>query len=227
MNEPSPKPGSSEGKGKSVMVWAGVGCGTILVIAVVCISMLVGFCKKKFGEFAANPEKAAAEMVLKYHPELEMISQDDEKGEMTIRTKDGKEMTMSYKDVSKGIFTIKDAEGNVMQVGETDLSNVPAWVPQPGGVKSHTGAVHSQEADRVYGIFNVTTAEPVQAVEAHFKSEAEKLNMGSSSSSSAAVVDGVETRMLSFEGNGKKLSVIISAKAGEDTQVNVSYEESK
>lgn len=228
MNEPSSNPqGSHEGKGKPIIAWVGIGCGTILVIAVVCIAMLVGFCKRKVGEFTDNPEKAAAELMVKYNPDLKMVSQDDAKGEMTIRTKDGQEMTMSYKDISKGKFTIRDADGNVTQVGEdADLSNVPAWVPRVQGMTTGAGSFQSQEGGKVSGIFNATTRDSVEVVEAYFKSEAEKLNLASSSQSSAKV-DGVETRALSYEGGGKVLTIILTAKAGEDTQVNVSYEETK
>lgn len=228
MNDPSSNPqGSQQGKGKPILALVGIGCGTILVIAVVCVAMLVGFCRKKVGEFTNNPEKAAAEMMIKLHPELKMVSQDEEKGEMTIRTKDGQEMTMSYKDISNGRFTFRDAEGNVTQVGEdADLSNVPAWVPRLPGMTAGAGTLHSQEAGRVYGIYNATTRDPVEKVDAYFKSEAEKLNLASSSQTSATV-DGVENRVLSYEGGGKVLNIILTAKAGDETQVNVSYEETK
>ncbi len=87
------------------MGWVGIGCGTVLIIAILVISLLVGFCKRTMGdlsEFQRNPEKAAAELMVRMNPELEMVSRDEGAGEMTIRTKDGEEIVLSYKDISEG-----------------------------------------------------------------------------------------------------------------------------
>ena len=43
-------------------------------------------------------------MMVRMNPDVEKVSQDETKGEMTIRTKDGKEMTSRYKDIAEGKF---------------------------------------------------------------------------------------------------------------------------
>jgi hypothetical protein len=213
-------------KGMPVIAWVGIGCGTIVVLCIIGFSALVGMCSRKMSEFKANPEKSAAELMVKMNPDLNVVSQDESKGVMTIRTKDGQEMTMSYKDVSKGQFTIKDAKGNVTQLGQSDLSNVPSWVPRVPGMKTANGSFQTQEGNKTSGVYNTTTTETADNLENSLKAEAEKLGLSSSNRSSFSA-DGTETRSLVYEGGGKKLSFIITSKAGEDGQVVVGYEESK
>ncbi len=227
MNTPdSPPPVAPAKKGLSAIAWVGIGCGTILLIAVVVVSLLVGMCSRKLGDFSKNPEKAAAEMMVSMNPDLKKVSQDDSKGEMTIRTKDGQEMTLSYKDVSNGKFTIKDAKGNVTQFGQSDLKSVPEWVPRLPGMKTSTGSFHTQDGGKITGIYNATSEGPIDTIEESFKTEAKKLKMTESSRSST-YTDGTDNRILAYEGGGRKLTLIITAKVDEDIQMQVAYEETK
>ena len=230
MNESTPIPPAAPAKkGLPVLGWVGIGCGTVLVIAVVVVSLMVGWCKRTVGglsEFKNNPEKAAAELMVKMNPDLTKISQDDAKGEMTIRTKDGQEMTLSYKEVTEGKFTVKDAQGNIAQVGKSDLSTVPAWVPRVPKMKSTTGSYLNQKEGQIAGFYSATTDESSNGLEEFFKLEAGKLKMPEAVRTSFNT-DGVENRILTYEGDGRKLSIIITGKPGEDLQVNVSYEEEK
>jgi len=230
MNESTSNPPAAPAKkGLPVLGWVGIGCGTVLVIAVVVVSLMVGWCKRTVGglsEFKNNPEKAAAELMVKMNPDLTKISQDDAKGEMTIRTKDGQEMTLSYKEVTEGKFTVKDAQGNIAQVGKSDLSTVPAWVPRVPKMKSTTGSYLNQKEGQIAGFYSATTDESSNGLEEFFKLEAGKLKMPEAVRTSFNT-DGVENRILTYEGDGRKLSIIITGKPGEDLQVNVSYEEEK
>src|SRR5690606_13549317 len=102
MNEmpptPPEPPAIQEKKGIPPLGWVGIGCGTLVVIAVLVISLLIGWCKKTVGDFSdfqKNPEKAAAELMVRMNPDVEKVSENDATGEMTIRTKDGKEVTLN------------------------------------------------------------------------------------------------------------------------------------
>ena len=229
MNEIPPVPPVPEPKkGLPVLGWIGIGCGTILIIGVITISLLIGWCKRTVGDisdFQNNPGKAAAEMMVKFHPEVEKISQDDAAGEMTIRTKDGKEVTMSYKDISEGKFAITDAEGNTAEFGGTDLSKIPAWVPRLPGQANVISAFQNQAGGKSSGVYVATTNQPAEELTEFFKAEAETLKTTSSSISSTAV-NGVETRNLTFSGSGKTLTIVITSKPGTDTEVSVGFTES-
>jgi len=208
------------------IAWVGIGCGTIIVLCILGFSVLVGMCNRKLADFKANPEKSAAELMVKMNPKLKVLSQDESKGTMTIRTEDGKEMTMSYKDLSEGKFTVKDDKGNVTQIGQSDLSNLPTWVPKVAGMKTSPGSFQTTEGNKTTGVYNSTYSESADSLESSFKAEAEKLGLTSSNKSSFSA-DGAETRTLVYEGGGKKLSFIITSKAGEDNHVVVGYEETK
>lgn len=216
-------------KGIPVLGWVGIGCGTLLIIAILVISLLIGWCKRTVGdlsEFQNNPEKAAAEMMVRMHPDVEKVSQDDAKGEMTLRTKDGKEMTLSYKDISEGKFAVLDAPGNLVEFAGTDLSTLPAWVPRVPDMITATASIMNQENGKTSGLYTATSAIPVAELEEFFRTEAEKLKPTSSSRSST-MVNGVESRILNFEGSGRKLNIVITSKPGEDVQVSVGFEEGK
>ena len=216
-------------KGIPVLGWLGIGCGTIVIIGIVIIALLVGWCKRKVGdlsEFQRNPEKASAELMVKLNPDLKLVSQDESKGEMTIKTKDGQEVTMSYKDISQGKFTIKDADGNVTQIGGADLSTLPAWVPQVAGLKDVSCSSQKKPADQIAGFYMGTSSDTPDQLEEFFKKQAKKQGM-TDASRSAFESDGVATRSLSYEGGGRKLSVMIAAKQGEPASVQVSFEGGK
>ena len=230
MNENAPTPPvASTKKGLPMLGWVGIGCGTLLVIAVVVIFLMVGWFKRAVGdvsEFKKNPEKAAAELMVKMNPDLKKVSQDDANGEMTIRTKDGQEMTMSYKDVSTGKFTIKDAQGNTSQIGQSDLTNVPKWVPRVPKMKTATGSFQTKDAGKVTGLYSATTTATAGEVEEFFKAEAGRLELTESSRTSFSA-DGTENRVIVYEGGGHQLNLVITGKPGAEVQVNVGYEESQ
>jgi len=207
--------------------WVGIGCGTLVIIAVVILTMLVGWCTRTVGnisDFQKNPEKAAAELMVKMNPDVEKVSEDDSRGEMTIRTKDGKEVTLRYKDISEGKFSYTDAEGNAGHFGQTDLSNVPAWVPRVPSTKAVLMSMQNSKSGNLSGLYSATSTDSTDVLDEFFKAEAGKLNFTESSRSTLSG-NGVETRNLSYAGDGRKLNIILTGKPGEDVQVNVGYEE--
>lgn len=214
-------------KGMPVLGWVGIGCGTMVLLAIVAMVLMGFWVRQKVGdlsEFQKNPEKAAAEMMVRLNPDLTKVSQDDAKGEMTIRTKDGQEMTLSYKDISEGKFTIKDAQGNVTQIGKSDLSKVPAWVPQVPGLKT-TSAVTQNNADgKLSGLYVASSSESISKVEEFFKAATENLKFTETSRQSFNA-DGVENLIVMYECGGRKINLVLTGKPGEDVQANVGYEE--
>lgn len=229
-NAPPPTPSLPQPKkGIPVLGWVGIGCGTILVIAIIAVSLLVGWCKRTVGdlsEFQKNPEKAAAEMMVRMNPDVKKISQDDTKGEMTIRTKDGKEITMRYKDIAEGKFMVTDAEGNIAELGGTDLSQVPSWVPRVPDVKTAVSTFKNEQGQKTAGLYTATTTKSPDELNEYFTAEAEKLGLTSSKISETGV-NGVESQALNFQGRGKALNIVITAKPSANTQVSVGYEEDK
>eukprot|EP00903_Cladosiphon_okamuranus_P003481 g3479.t1 len=173
--------------------------------------------KGKFEEFAANPEKAAAELIVATNPDLEKISENVEQGEMTIRTKDGKEMTVSYKDISEGKIVMTDQDGNETLIGSSDLSKVPEWVPVAPDFTDGVSTYQSTSGGKVSGQFSGTTGMGVEQLKAFYSEKATALGMTSTSNNSMNSGD-TAVATLRFSGGGKSIAVVITQKPGAETR---------
>lgn len=202
----------------------GIGCGGLLLLAIIAGAVIFSKIKGKIDEFAQNPEKAAAEMVVSMNPDLEMISQDEESGEMTIRTKDGKEMTLSYQDIAEGRITMTDSEGNMTRFGSADLSQVPEWVPQAPELTDGVSTFHSEVDGKINGQFSGKTPESAEDLKTFYEGAASDLGLSSSSSKSVNA-NGINVVTLSFSGGGRSITVVITEQTGKATQVNTNYSE--
>lgn len=224
MEQPPALPSSAPAKkGIPAIAWVGMGCGGLVIIAMVI--GVVGFfmAKKKFDEFAANPEKAAAQLIVATNPELEKISENEKDGQMTIRTKDGKEVTLSYKDISEGRIVVTDEDGNETSIGSNDLSKVPAWVPMAPDFTDGVSMFQSVSGGKVSGQFSVKTTSGVEELKAFYERKASDLGLTSSRNSSMNM-NGTAVMTQGFSGGGKSITVIITQKPGVATQVNTNYE---
>lgn len=223
---PSFLPQAAAKKGMPALAWVGIGCGGLLLIALAL--GVYGFivAKKKIDEFAANPEKAAAEMVISMTPDFEKLSQDDAKGTMTIRTKGGEEMTLSYKDIAEGKFTVTDKGGNTTMIGSSELSHVPAWVPKPADFTEGLSVFHSEAGNEISGQFSGKSALKADDLISFFESEATKLGFPTASGT-RKVLDGVTIITHGFTSDDRSLHIVITEKPGSATLVNTNYSEKK
>ena len=164
----------TEKKGLSPWAWVAIGCGGLLVVFAIVVTMSGMFVAKKVGDFAEDFQEnpaAAAEMLIKMNPELELVESDRDAGTMTIRNKeDGEIITVNYEDIEKGQLSFETDEGEVtfsatgdaeeglltvtkdgeeaMQFGSTDTDDVPDWVPMYPGAKA-TGTYSASTPDGV------------------------------------------------------------------------------
>lgn len=110
----------TEKKGMNPLWWVAIGCAALVFIAGIAVVAVGGFAMfkaKSFVEetakdFEANPAKAAAELIVRTNPELDLVSSDDEAGTMTIRNNaNGEEVTVSFDDLAEGKFSWSTSEG--------------------------------------------------------------------------------------------------------------------
>jgi hypothetical protein len=219
---PVPQP---EKKGIPPIGWVGIGCGSLLLIAIVAGVILGSFAYRRVKSFAANPEKSTAEFIVMANPDLEKISTNDAAGEMTVRTKkDGKEYTVSYKDLAEGKFSLKDSDGNVTNLGVSDLSEVPAWVPRLPGIAGPVTAFSGSDQGKASGSYSATTTDSKQAVQDFFKEAAAKLGLTNSSNSSTTF-NGVGNSTTTFSDDAREISLVLSESPGEPLRATVIYQE--
>ena len=216
-----------EKKGMPVIAWVGIGCGTVLILIVVVFSLLVGRCKRWAENVQKNPEKAAAEMVVKFNPDLDLVSQDEGAGRMTIRNnKTGEEVTLGYADVAEGRITVKDAEGGVTEIG-AGAEQAPEWVPRLPDAVSSVNVFRNETATEISGVMSINTNSPADKAAEFFEQAAKDAGLDSSNTSSMSV-GGTETRTMEFSGGGKTLNVQITAPGGGGLlMVQVAYTEKK
>jgi hypothetical protein len=229
MDQPPEMPSTSSPqatakKGMPAIAWVGIGCGGLVLLALIAGIVVFFMAKGKLEEFAANPEKAGAEMIVSWNPDLEKISEDDEKGTMTIRTRQGKESTLSYKDISEGKITIADEDGNTTLIGSSDLSQVPAWVPLAPDLSDGVSTFHSNAGGAITGQFSGRSGKSLDDLKSFFEGEASSAGLSSSSSSSANM-GATSVATLEFSGGGKSLNIVITEKPGSGALINTNYSE--
>lgn len=226
MNEPSQPvypSGVPQKKKLSPMAWVGIGCGAIVLIGVLVMGGLVAaggwFVKKQVDKFEDNPTMAAAELIVRANPDLEMVSSDPEKGTMTIKnTQTGETLTVNAEDIQDGKITFTDGKGETVSLdasqegvtmtnekGETATfgatagapKNLPSWVPTyPGGnVQGSYDATSSTEGRSA--MFSVTTPDSVDDVMTFYENKlkeagftVEKTNVATNDQSSGGIVTG-------------------------------------
>ncbi|MDZ4289382.1 MAG: hypothetical protein U0984_15570, partial [Prosthecobacter sp.] len=125
-------------KGLSGLAIAGIGCGGLFLLA--CLGggvLAMRACskvKEMAGDFQKNPAKAAATLMVKANPELELVSTNDAKGEITIKNKKtGEVTTMSFDEMSQGKFTVKDAKGNETTIDGSAVGQGRMTIKGPDG----------------------------------------------------------------------------------------------
>jgi hypothetical protein len=210
------------------IAWVGIGCGTILVILVIVVSLAVRTCVNKVNDFKRNPEKAAAEMIVKMNPEWDLVSQDDNAGTMTVRIKEsGETVTVSYADVAEGRLTVTGKDGETTTIGMGDMDKVPEWVPRLENADKAVSVFRHEDGKEISGSLHFETSESADDVQEFFETSAEEAGFNSKNASTTTV-NGTESRSMEFKSAKRTLNIKITrAGAGEPLMVLVAYSERK
>jgi hypothetical protein len=159
MNEQSSPGAAPEKQGMSTLAKVGIGCGVLLVLAIIVGGILGRVVCSKAKEFAEdykeNPAHAMAKAITATNPDLEIVETDDDAGTVTIRNeKTGEQVTVDFDDIKEGKLkivtdegefaisgdrerggvTIETEEGTTKFGGGGDVDDLPGWVPIPRGV---------------------------------------------------------------------------------------------
>lgn len=196
MNEPQhapptpPAPPTAKKK-LSPLAWVAIGCIGLIVLAGILFAIGGAFvfskAKQKLGDFEKNPAMAAAELVVRANPELELVESDPDAQTLTIRNKEtGEVLTLDLEDVQKGRIAFKSGdeestitfggsgeEGSLtvtgeggettFRVGAGGAADIPDWVPvYPGSEAANTYRMTA--GDETTGGFSLTTEDSPQEV---------------------------------------------------------------
>ncbi len=237
-------------KGSGPLKWILIGCGGLVVFVAIVITGMCWWGAHKIKNYAEmaqkNPAVAVAKLMVAANPDLEIVSQDDEKGTLTIHNKKtGEEITMNADDIKQGRLkfknekgeevtfegssekgkeglTVKSKEGIVTIGGGTQPR--PSWVPSyPGSAPVNTYSRTSETG--IVGSFSFQTDDPSDKVLDYFENElktsgftVEKAKM----SGGAIAIGSLHAK----RDDGKRMVNISIVPIGNVSQVTVQYETS-
>ena len=237
-------------KGLSPLAWIAIGCGGLTVLGIIALVVVFGFGAMKAKQFVEehkdNPAKAAAEMMVRLNPELDLVDSDDEAGTLTIRNKKtGEEATVNFEDIAEGRIEYSTSEGDfsidasgageeggvVVQTPEgetrfgagTDLKDLPDWVPlYPGAteVKSGYQAVTNGKAA---GMISSRTSDGIDAATERYKEVLEDAGYTINTQHSTTT-GGASQSMMFASREGRTVNVVLAEKEGM-TEVVIQYGE--
>ncbi|HEV2690783.1 MAG TPA: hypothetical protein VGV35_19640 [Bryobacteraceae bacterium] len=213
------------------LVWILGGLGGCLVLVVICVfafGLFVAHKAKQAGIdpdlMRKNPALAAAKIMVAANPDIEMVSTDEVKGEITVRDKKtGKVSTVSFEDAKNGKFTMKEGANTVTIGGKAKF---PAWVPDYPGSEPQ-GAFSASGAEGDSGTFTFKTKDSSDKVTKYYQDSFQTtgLKITSNVTSQNGQTSG---GMLSAQDDANKhtVTVIIGVEGGETT-VAVTYATNK
>jgi hypothetical protein len=231
-NGTRPAPPPQGGKGIPVLGWIAIGCAGIAILAAVGFTLLGWFAVHKMkgvaSEFEDNPAKAAAELVVKMNPDLEMVESDEDAGTITVRERSsGKVVTFNYEDIEEGRIFFETEEGTVeihgsteggegqMTIstpeGETRIGQggeVPDWVPVHPATSAREAVFQTTGPSGEAGHASLTVDADADDVVAFYKKELEG--------------EGYEVSVSSFSSGGESVSVVTGQKGGGSVVATVS-----
>ena len=226
---PAPLPPA---KKSNVLKWVLIGIGAcfmLIVVAVIGLGLFVAQKAKQAGLdtdlIKKSPALAAAKMMVAANPDVEMVSADEGKQEITVREKKtGKVYTMSFEDAKSGKFTMKENGKTTLTVG--GKAKVPAWVPDYPG-SDPQGAFSAQGEDGASGTFTFKTSDSSDKVVKYYQDQFKASGMTATSNitnqngqSSAGMLSAQD------EANKHNVTVIVGVE-GSETTVAVTYATSK
>jgi hypothetical protein len=128
------QPAAQPKKSNKVLLWVLGGCGALLLLAIIGVVAVTMWMKQKVGNLQRNPAVAAAEILVRANPELEVVSTDYAKGTITMKNKKtGETLTMDANEVKQGRFTFKDGKGSEIRFQAPEGGSGPVQIQGPDG----------------------------------------------------------------------------------------------
>jgi hypothetical protein len=251
MNVPTQAPPQPAKKGMSPLAWVGIGCAVIIVLGVIAMGAVGYFVKKQVNKFEKNPGMAAAELIVRANPDLELVSADEKTSTLTVKNKKtGEVVTFNAEDIKNGKLSVKtdkgsatfDASGgkdgatvkvtdekgqeHVSTFGGGGPKNLPSWVPvYPGSTSQGTYDTSGPQGHTA--AFSVTTKDSVDKVadwyESQLKASGFKVEKNTFATNGTTSGGAVTGK----SDDEKRTVAVILSVAGDQTQAAVTFEEKK
>jgi hypothetical protein len=248
-----PAPAAPARKSMGVFPKILIGCAGLLVVLGLVASLAVWWGARKLRGMAAgaekNPAAFAAKLMTAGNPELEVVSQDDDRRTVTIRNKKtGESLTVNAAELEKGKLAFRNEKGEQLTVegsgdggkggltvtskdGTTTVGSgagalpTPDWVPAYPGVKP-VGAMAKKGPEGEDGMFSFQTADEVGKVLGHYEGKLKGAGYQVERTTTEGQAGAAGSLTAKHEGAARSVSVTaVTAEGG--TQVTVVYESRK
>ena len=246
-----PAPGAPPAKkGMSPLAWIGIGCLVLLILAGVAFGIMGYLAKRALDKVSKNPTMAAAELMVRANPDLELVNADEEHNTLTVKDKKtGETTTISADDAKNGKWTIKTDKGTAtfdassgqgINIQATDEKgqkstttfggsgapqNLPSWLPvYPGGTVQ--GTYDTTNAEGRTAAFTVTTPDASTKVIDYYESQLKGAGLPAEKSTYTTNGQTGGTVTGKSADGKREASVIVSSSNG-STQAVITFTEKK
>jgi hypothetical protein len=187
----SGQPQAPSRKPNKVLLWVLGGCGGVVLLVLIGFAVFFFWVKQKVGNLQRNPAVAAAELIVRANPELELVATDYTKGTITMRDKKtGETLTMDATKIKEGRFAFKDGKGKEFRInaldggtgtvqvqgpdaqasfGAASKDQTPAWLPTYPGTAVEGVASVTSKSGASGTVVQRTSDSPAQVFEAFEK----------------------------------------------------------
>ena len=210
----------SEGPKKTpIWVWIIAAIGGIVLLLMIGVGLLGYYAVQKVKEVASNPAAAAA-ILSKIDPDLEVLDVDEDKKVIRVRNKrNHEEVTLNLSDIMQGKLKIshegKDGVESFELGGKVKL---PSWLPAyPGAEMKGVGAGHSDK-DGSGGLVTFETADAPEKVLAFYHDALTKHDFKKKES-----VESTGASALIMKSDGGDMATITATPNSGKTQVSLIY----
>jgi hypothetical protein len=229
MDTPPPFPaqtGPPRKKGLPPLAWAGIGCGVLLVLAVLAGALGVRWfvhtvdtlAKDLSGDARREAVDTAADMLSGVH----VVRHDDDAKSVTFRAAGtAGESTLGHEEFLRGEFPVTRADGSSGPAA-SDPAAVPSWLPAYPAVLTLGGLFLSDTASDAGGILTFTTRDDPDTVAGFYESAFPWAN---STSSSSVSMNRTKKLSRSYGEPGRRVSIEISGDGSAPTFVAVTFRE--
>ena len=171
-----------------------------------------------------NPAAATARMLAAVNPDVQIVSQNDGEGTVTVRDRrTGKTMTWNLDQAKRGRFSITAEDDNgkrgTVEFGAGSTDKLPSWVPAyPGSNAQGTFSVTGNGDEGSGGNFAFTTSDSADKVLAFYQDKIKELGMKIQVNTTTP---GGGMLTAADENDRRTLNIIVGG--GNETTVNVTY----
>ncbi|MBL9116889.1 MAG: hypothetical protein JNJ83_17925 [Verrucomicrobiaceae bacterium] len=255
MSTPTPPPvPPAPQKSSSGCSYAAIGCAVVLVLGGLAAFSLGSWLWGKgkgmlsdagvqLDDFSKRPDRALAKMFIKMNPDIELVSEDEAAGTMTVKMKSsGQVLTVSWKDLAEGKIVVKNDSGEVVTVdsknpdgtiimkgpkGTTVMgasaaaSKPPSWVPMHPSMVLMNGGMRTESGNELKGMCISESTESLEALGSFYKDKlkdaALKMNAGTFSAEAGGLITA------EFKDPNITLTIILSKDDAGRSTVMINY----